>query len=239
MTSSARLDVPGTANFRPLGGHATPSGRLRDDVLFRADSLADLGEQGRVALQALGVRTVVDLREDVERVQHPDDVEGLEVVVVPVPVFGPLGHVELRDLGALYVHALDECGDRLGEAVRAFCRPGALPAVVHCAAGKDRTGLVAALLLSALGVDDDAVTADYTLTVALLSTADLARLADRAREAGMSEQVLAVALDAPAEAMARVLAHVRVTHGSARAYLLAHEVVAAELDVLQETLLAR
>lgn len=236
MAKPERQDVSGTSNFRPLGGYATPRGFLRDDLLWRSDGLADLGEAGRAALARLGVRTIVDLREDVERELHPDDVAGLDVSIVAVPVLGAVGHLEARDLTSLYRGILDARGTQLAQAVKALCDPQRLPAVVHCTAGKDRTGLVAALLLAALGVDDEDVAADYARTAELLTSDDLDRMVQRARQAGISEQMMAIALDAPIDAMRSVLAHVRESHGGARGYLIAHGVSAHELDAIADAL---
>ncbi|EHN12140.1 protein tyrosine/serine phosphatase [Patulibacter medicamentivorans] len=226
--------VPGTANFRDFGGYDAPGGRLARGRLFRADGLADLGAAGRAALADLGLRTVVDLREPVEREQHPDDLGDVAVRWHGVAILGELhGAGTLTDLGELYVELLDDRGAELTAAVRLLAGADALPAVVHCSAGKDRTGLVAALTLATLGVDDEEIVADYALTGQLLRGPRLDEIRRRAIEAGLDEQTIAVALDAPAEAMRRALTHLRQAHGGADAYLLAHGASARELDALR------
>ncbi|WP_320671897.1 tyrosine-protein phosphatase [Patulibacter defluvii] len=233
------MAAPGTANFRDFGGYATARGTVARGRLFRADGLADLGPDGRDALAALGLRTVVDLREPVEREQHPDDLGDLAVRWQGVAVLGELGTAAVTDLGELYVELLDGRGWALTEAVRALAAPDALPAVVHCSAGKDRTGLVAALTLALLGVDEQEIVADYALTGVLLRGRRLAEIRRRAVEAGLDEQTIAVALDAPPAAMRRALDHVRRAHGGAEAYLRAHGATARELDALRAATLER
>jgi len=230
--------VPGTANFRDAGGYAASDGIVAWGRLFRADGLADLGDAGRAALGPLGLRTVVDLREPVEAAQHPDDLAGLEAERVNLPILGEdLGDAHIADLGELYVELLDRRGARLTAAVRRLAADGALPAVVHCSAGKDRTGLVTALVLSLVGVAEDDVVADYALTGELLRGPRFEQIRQRAIEAGLDEQTIAVGLSAPPEAMRRALGHLREAHGGVRAYLLAHGATSDELDALRDALI--
>ncbi len=232
--------IPGTANFRDIGGYAARGGaRVARGQLFRADGIDELGDAGRAALAGLGLRTVVDLREAIESEQHPDDLAGLELDHVRIPVLGELGTGHVVDLGRLYLLLLEERGDRLAEAVRRLAAPGALPALYHCAAGKDRTGLVTALVLGLLGVAEDEIVADYALTSDLLRGPKLDRIRGHAVEAGLDEQTIAVALDAPPAAMRVALDHLRERHGGVRAYLLAHGATEAELDALADALLER
>jgi protein-tyrosine phosphatase len=232
--------VPGTANFRDVGGYAARDGaRVARGRLFRADGIDALGDAGRAVLRELGLRTVIDLRQAIESEQHPDDLAGLELEHVLIPVMGELSTGRITDLGRLYLLLLQQRGERLTEAVRRLAVPGALPALYHCAAGKDRTGLVTALVLGLLGVDEEEIVADYALTGELLRGPKLDRIRRHAVEAGLDEQTIAVALDAPAEAMRLVLDHLREQHGGAREYLLAHGATERELDALVDVLLER
>jgi protein-tyrosine phosphatase len=231
------LAVPGTGNLRDLGGYDAGDGVTRWNALMRADALTDLGTDGRRALAALGVRTVVDLREPVERELDPDAISGLELRVYEQPLFA--GRVDLntvRGLRGLYATALASCGDRFAAVVGVLCEPGALPAIVHCSAGKDRTGLVAALVLSALGVPDVTVAADYALTASYLQGEFLAKVHARAVQAGLTEQALAVALDSPAELMLETLELLRAEYGGAGAYLEHHGLEAGRLELLRSAL---
>lgn len=225
--------VPGTANFRTIG----PPAHVRPGALWRADGLADLGEDGRDALRTLGVRTVVDLRQDVERDQHPDDLDGVGADLRAVPILGDdLDVATITGLDDLYDRILSRRGDRLTDAVRALAAPGAFPAVVHCSAGKDRTGLVAALVLSVAGVPADVIAEDYARTAELLRGEALERVHARALEAGLGAQQLAAALTSPADAMTRALRTVADEHGGAEAYLRRHGLTDDELARLRDAL---
>jgi len=142
----------------------------------------------------------------------------------------------LRDI---YTFILDTRGDRLAAAVLAVAEPGALPAIVHCSAGKDRTGLTVMLILDLLGVPDEIIAADYALTAELLgeeARAAIRRLA--ATAAGEEPADLPKDLmSSPPELILEALARVRAGHGSARGYLRAHGATDQALDALVEALL--
>jgi protein-tyrosine phosphatase len=225
--------VPGTVNFRSVG----PVDHVRLGVIWRSDGLADLGPEGRAALSDLGIRTVLDLRQTIEQEQHPDDLGDLDITHVSEPVIGRGIDVEsIVGVEDLYVMIIEQRGDRLASAVRALAAPDALPAVVHCAAGKDRTGLVAALILSIAGVPDDVIAVDYARTAELLVGEALEEVHRRAIEAGLTEQRMAAAMTAPVAAMTKTLAHFTDAHGGTVAFLRAHGVTDEELDRLRAAL---
>jgi protein-tyrosine phosphatase len=232
-----RIDVPGTFNFREIGGHAVRDGRLATGLLFRSDGLSDLGPEGRAALEQLGVRTIVDLRDALEIEQYPSDFDREQIAQREVPILSrKMMKTPLVDLATLYRQILDERGAVVVEAVRALSDPAAMPAVVHCSAGKDRTGVTTALVLAALGVEDEAIVEDYALTAELLRGAPMELIRGRAVEAGLDEQIIAVALDAPREAMRDTLSYLRSTYGGAEDYLLAHGLLPGELAALRSAL---
>lgn len=230
----SRSPVPGTTNFRSVG----PAGWVRPGVLWRADALDDLGSDARRALAGLELRTVVDLREPVEQAAHPDDLAGLDVAELRIPlVDGAVAAHAHAGLDDLYRRMLDACGARFAAVVHLLAEPGALPAVVHCSAGKDRTGLVAVLVLSAIGVPDDVVAADYARTADLLTPEARERIVRRAVAAGVSVQEVAAAADSPAAAAHAALAHLRGRYGGAAGYLSAHGVGRDEIAVVRDALL--
>ena len=166
-------------NFRDLGGYPTEDGRVtRWRTLFRADGLQRLADADLEVVRALGIHTVIDLRthlELAERGTFPVDVYPVAFHHLPViDVTWDPG--EVADPTAPMPTSCSTSTSRCSTwASRPSPRPstcsavpGALPAVFHCAAGKDRTGLLAALLLSALGVSDEDVVADYALTEAAM-----------------------------------------------------------------------
>ncbi|MBL7491423.1 tyrosine-protein phosphatase [Frankia sp. AgB1.9] len=142
-------------------------------------------------------------------------------------------------LASIYDFILDGKGDRLTAAVLALAEPGALPAIVHCSAGKDRTGLTIMLVLDLLGVPDEVIARDYALTAELLG--DEAQAAIRRLSAsaagGDPDNLPSDLMSSPPELILTALARVRASHGSARGYLLAHGATDEALDALTEALL--
>jgi hypothetical protein len=158
------------ANFRDVGGLPASDGRvIRHGRLFRSDSLQDLDDADVAALvERLRVRYIVDLRTAGEAVQqgrgplsaHPVAYLNVPLVDVDAPV-GPPGTVVLNQ----YLEHLEH-DPNLPLAVEMVAHAVRHPTVVHCAAGKDRTGVVLALVELLLGVPEEQVVADYMVTAA-------------------------------------------------------------------------
>ena len=87
MKTARRIPVPGTYNFRDVGGYAASGGTIRSGKLFRSDGIHALGDAGKDELRELGVGVVIDLRDDFEVEAMPDDLTGLDVEVLRLPVF--------------------------------------------------------------------------------------------------------------------------------------------------------
>jgi protein-tyrosine phosphatase len=206
---------------------------------MRSDAPVGLDAADREALRRLDIRTAIDLREPVERDLDPAEFDGLGIEVRAWPIIdGEIDLHTLKDLPHLYREILDTRGERLAGAIRLMSSSDALPAVVFCSAGKDRTGLVSALTLSALGVDDSDVADEYALTESVMRGGFRERIEARAIAAGLSEQALAAKLGAPAGLMLELLAELRETHGGAAKYLAAHGLREDELDSLRRVLVA-
>jgi protein-tyrosine phosphatase len=231
--------VAGPVNLRDLGGYNTGAGTTRRGLLLRSDAPVGLDEAGLEALRRLNIRTAIDLREPVERDLDPAEFDGLGIEVRPWPIVdGGIDLHTLQDLPHFYRQILDTRGERLAGAIRLLSSADALPAVVFCSAGKDRTGLVSALTLSALGVGDSDVADEYALTEANMHGEFRRKVEARAIAAGLSEQALAAKLGAPAGLMLELLAELRETHGGAAKYLAAHGLREDELDSLRRVLVA-
>ena len=164
------IALEGAVNFRDLGGYATLDGRrTRWRVLFRADGLSELSQTDFSVMRDLGIRTVVDLRSGHEVEQSRFDVEAHPVDFHHFPFIDQLPDVEQWDrrpglLGAQYIEMLDDAAPQIIGALEVLTAPDSRPAVFHCTAGKDRTGLLSALVLSLLGVPEETVVADYALS---------------------------------------------------------------------------
>ncbi|GAA3048050.1 tyrosine-protein phosphatase [Actinokineospora globicatena] len=169
------VELDGCFNFRDLGGHRTVDGReVAWRRLFRADGLHRLTETGREAFDELGVVTVLDLRTQREvdqKAWRPSPGWAGQWRHVPLvrqtPDWSNQDRATLDDPGfaaAHYAEIVIEGASGLREAVEALAEPGGLPAVFHCAAGKDRTGILAALVLRLLGVPAEDVADDYAVS---------------------------------------------------------------------------
>jgi protein-tyrosine phosphatase len=175
--SNAMLEIAGATNFRSLGGLPASGGRrIRSNVLMRADRLIGLTSQDWDSLAAARLTTICDLRSEAERAEHPNRVpDSLAVLQLHCEVSN-----DLRADASLGRLMLDDPTARGAERVmieiyRRFPRymdatlarvvtrllEGGAPMLVHCSAGKDRTGFVIAMLLHALEVPEELIRADY------------------------------------------------------------------------------
>lgn len=203
------LDWPGCLNARDLGGlPLTGGGAVRERVLVRSDSPSFLTDDGVAAATAYGLSRIIDLRRPDETDQDPSRLAGLPAHL-HLPVQGP-GDPEEGPWIHLYAGLLDRRPELFARAVAAVADAPEGPVLVHCAAGKDRTGLVVALALSLVGADLDALADDYVLTNQRLAPRYLG-LADDAvpgREIPPTRHVILGTLE-----------HLRTQHGSVEAYL--------------------
>lgn len=169
------LDVDGLVNARDLGGWPTTDGRRTGfGVVLRSDLPRGPGPVATDALAAAGVRTVVDLRTPAERDRAPGPFAmDTRFAWIAVDLLGPVDAAraegrlpqERTDLARIYLEVLDVARAQLLDALnvlRDATDRGAT--LIHCTAGKDRTGMVAALLLRGAGVPSERVAEEYALT---------------------------------------------------------------------------
>ncbi|MFG2038532.1 tyrosine-protein phosphatase [Dactylosporangium sp. NPDC048998] len=161
--------LEGLVNFRDLGGLPAEGGTVRPGVLFRSDSLAYATPADAERLvHDLGLSTVIDLRGEYEVEQlGRGPLSGARVGYYSAPIADVSG---ADDLVGHYVAMLTEKGPVLAGTIRHLACAGTLPAVFHCEAGCDRTGVLAAVVLGLLGVPEDAIAADYAATAAAMPT---------------------------------------------------------------------
>ena len=242
MTTSTRIPIPGTYNFRDVGGLPATGGMVRDGVLFRSDGLHRLGEEGRARLRQLGVGVVIDLRDENEAAVMPDDLDGLDVDVLRLPVFEGGGASQGAggiSLDALYDRIVTQHTSVIVSALREIAGAGERSVVVHCTAGKDRTGVVVALTLSAVGVHRQAVIDDYARTEANLAGEWLEAMVELVGRYGVpdSPELRVLMGGSPPEAIEGVLETIERDHGSTREYLLASGLGLHELATLESRLI--
>ena len=173
MDPRRHLALEGTLNVRDLGGYDTADGRTtRWRRYLRADGLHQLADAAREELLGLGLRTVVDLRRGSELAERPSvfaATEGVDYRHVDFVGEGPTDPSQpllegAERTGDIYCQYLEVRRDKVRDTLRALAAPGAVPALFNCAAGKDRTGVTAALLLGLAGVPDEVIAEDYGLS---------------------------------------------------------------------------
>jgi protein-tyrosine phosphatase len=235
-------DIPlaDTFNLRDLGGYPTVDGRrVRWRRLFRGAGLQRLSGADVEIVRGLGLVTAIDLRTAGElEASGRYPIEVLPVTLHHLPMITIIWDLNDLDpdeapeayLVARYREMLDEGGTTIAEAVRILSRAESLPAAFYCAAGKDRTGLLAAVVLDALGVEPEHIVADYHLSKERVDRIRARAAAARDLPSAMIAQPPAF-MQAPAEAMRLLLAWIREEHGSTLAYLegigIGRETVAA------------
>jgi protein-tyrosine phosphatase len=226
-------------NFRDLS--ASTHGLVRDGVLFRSNALARLDAAGRTRLRATGLRRAIDLRDPAEQDALPVDAGALGVEPIVVPL-NPPHHSGAFDLERYFISMLEQSGAGIARAVTLLSDPDHHPAVFYCSSGKDRSGLLAGLLLGVVDVPDVDVAADFAVTEAVWPPEETERAIAAAQRIGIDtdvgEDVIRAGLAAPAELMLTVLGEVRQRHGSVAGYLEEQGASAGALEQLRGALLA-
>jgi protein-tyrosine phosphatase len=236
---SRRIPLPGTLNVRDLGGYPTrDGGSVRWRTLLRSDALHRLDDTGRAALAGFGLRTVVDLRTGEEAQSAPSALDGTGARIFHVPLFRAEAIGTLPpELAAVYRHMIDDRGAAIAEAVGRLSAGGALPGLIHCSAGKDRTGLVVALVLAVIGVPDEIIAADYAMSAQNLD-ADTAQVISRIQAISGGYRLDLGVLGSPPELILEALARVRDQAGSVTGYLVGHGLPRPAVETLRSALVA-
>jgi protein-tyrosine phosphatase len=230
------VPLEGTRNFRDVGGYVGAGGRrVRWGRVFRSDHLGDLTTGDLALIERLGVRTVVDFQGahehgDGPRAALPEaTIRRLARPIVDGPAEGStfydrvmdrsIKRFEVADLTRFYLRTLERSAPTFGEVLGLIAEPAHHAVVFHCRAGKDRTGLTAALLLAALGVADDDILDDYELTNRYRSGRRLEVLRPQLAEQGIDVEDFLPLFVAPRVAMADTLAGLAERHGTIEGYL--------------------
>ncbi len=247
MTFTRHLDIDGFFNLRDVGHYATrDGGTVQPGRLFRCGALHDVP-----ALGHLGIRTVLDLRSDTEierdakacgPIREQDGVVRVSMPLIPPNVNG-LSVSEYLDSivgpgisGRRYYKYLEVAGTNIRGAIELFGRPDAFPAVINCTAGKDRTGVMVALLLDLVGVPRATIVEDYDLSNR--ATLQLVKHIQTVSEVEFEPTESDLArFGAPPEAMDGMLGSLHEEHGSAEAYLRGLGVDDRVLSAIKDALL--
>lgn len=251
--ATRELTLSGAVNFRDIGGYPTATGQqVRWGQVYRAGTLAKLTDADHEILQGLGVRLSCDLRTLEEIEESPDRLPpSITHVPLPVNTQEPLRRQiqnVLRHHDALEAVMLDAYTrlmiDRNAQVFAALFErladPAQLPLVIHCTAGKDRTGIATALLLVWLGVPEPLILADYSLSNYHFSTFEAigAKAIQPFKRLGLKVEVLHPLFTANPQLMAQTLAYVREQYGSVEGYLVTRAGLSAQtLAAVRQNLL--
>src|SRR4051812_6577947 len=257
MADDRLVMLEGALNFRDLGGYVGRDGRtVRWGRVYRSDALHALTERDLATIAELGLRSVFDLRWSHERERQPtaiptsDGMRSGHLMVGGDPdltnskelmeqiLDGSLPEADDGFMAQMYADMLRDGATTFGRLLTHLAEDDWLPALFHCTAGKDRTGISAALLLSVLGVDDETILDGYELSTKYRSNTRIEELRPTLEAAGVDVEKVRPFLSARRPVMEATLAHLRDDHGGVEQYVLGPAGVAeATLDRLRELLL--
>ena len=183
--NNRHIDLDDASNIRDLGGYKTKEGKITvDGLLFRAAGLHELSESSIAILLHRGIITDVDLRRTEEVDERPDLLGKSDKIsyirhniVGDLPTFPdeklegtlePNLEILIEWYYKTYAGWLENTKPKIKDALTTLFNPDNLPALFHCEAGKDRTGIISALILSVCGIEDELVAEDYGLSAKYL-----------------------------------------------------------------------
>jgi protein-tyrosine phosphatase len=234
----------GVFNFRDLGGYPTDDGRTtRWDRLYRSDALHDITKDDLELFRSLRIASIVDLRnaDEVTRTGlgllaresiHFVNASVLSKTAIEGRAETPFGADYLLER---YLHYLDVGGDAFAQAIQEMARRDNYPMVFNCFFGKDRSGVLASLVLRCVGVERQAVIDDYVITSTVIDSI-LERLRRDPVHRDAIERSDPILFRAEATTMSKFLDELEERHGGAREWALSAGVTAHQLEVLTEEL---
>jgi protein-tyrosine phosphatase len=245
--------LEGCFNFRDLGGYSTIDGQcVRWKQLYRSDYLNQLIGNDRSTFSELGIRTIIDLRSRAE----VDEVGYLNPVspgsrYYHMPLFDmPPGEVVDRffnvehivnfgpsEMAEVYDKMLHDGSERVAGVVSLLAEDGSLPALVHCTGGKDRTGIVSAVVLRLLNVQIEQVAEDYALSQPAMDSVLESTRKNFGDGADVQSRCSPVALRAEAATMSTFINRIEGRYGSMALMAAAAGVSSTTIDRLREILL--
>lgn len=234
------LKLEGALNVRDLGGYPAENGAVtRKGVFLRADGLGDLTAADCRALADYGVTCVVDLRSQREREEKPDAIHGYPgIASCHVQMLDQLNSQNYSDqlpdtMGEVYLSLLDHSGKAIAQVMAKLAENQGC-GLFHCTAGKDRTGVIAMLLLDLAGVPRDVIVADYAVSEVHLAP-QIAQLIENLRQNGVAVREH-LFRSQPVD-ICRAYDHLHGSYGGARAYLQHIGCAPGVIDTLKNRLL--
>lgn len=232
------IAIPGCYNMRDIGGYPAQAGKTRWRTVLRSASPHWMPTDSWPAFHELGFHTLIDLRMPGEAAQeHYRDLLQQDTAYCLMPLFDE-NHDKvnwsLGSLSELYCNMLEFCGEQFANVLRAIATTPA-PMLVHCAVGKDRTGMVIALALAAVGVNPETIAADYALSNALLNPLTAAFVEEAQARGGDVEETRR-AMESRYEVMIEVLEHIDTQYGGIGGYLTRIGFTDGDVAQLRQTL---
>jgi len=230
-----RVPMEGTLNFRDLGGYRTTDGRhVKWGRIFRSDGLARLTDPDQTLLKQIGIKLVCDFRAPAEVEKSPNKLppggaiqtQGLPVVSHEFDTVAIMERIKKGDTDWIneslmvdgYIRNIESFPDIWGTVINNLIDPQKRPLVFHCTAGKDRTGVCAALILWALGVSEEVVIEDHQLSNIFLAPF-LPKMTKYLQPYGVDVEDVMPYLVAPRAAIVAVIERIRTNYGTVDRYL--------------------
>lgn len=244
-------NIEGLSNFRDLGGlQLIHGGNTQYARLLRSDSLKLLSETGKRQLRQIPVSNIIDLRSPFELSRDPEvEIPGVAIDTIPLlagetesimrAAISAKDETRLQNLlYTMYVSMLEHEGLAIAKAIDVTARSlsqGNGAELVHCTAGKDRTGILVALILSVAGVQRKAILEDYVATQKNLSGAWFDRMMQGLQSQGiiLDENLQQLLILSPVEVMNMLLEHIDQQYESVNGYLKAQGVEDSTLRVVK------
>jgi len=229
------INLQGAGNFRDVGKMYIDSVRfVREGILFRSDSPSKYLPEDWLLIKKLGVTLIIDLRSDREVEQDPyQPIDGIRYIHNPVynndPIRSVMNHIlfhrsQLSDMMAnAYIKMVRERASSFGKSIRLIAGNAGHGTIIHCTAGKDRTGLLTAMVLYLMGVDKKAILYDYSLSNAGFDSnygAFLEKDASKLKMIGVPPEELKVLFMANPQWLENALDEIDRNYGSMENYLL-------------------
>jgi len=249
-----RIVLDGAVNFRDIGGYPTNRhNRVKWRKIFRSGHLASLTKNDHQVLNELGIQTICDFRSTEEITRQPNRLpENTSLQYLHLPIVnktmepteavtrvmkGDTSWFTQDFMTKAYIEKIDSFPDIWYHFFKRLAHQSSRPLLFHCTAGKDRTGVCAALILLTLGVSEKWVIHDHALSN-IYNAEQVQNIQDNLRKVGVDPEKLMDYLTAPKSAMVAAIEHITNTYGSARDYLIQKaNVKAAWIEKLEEDIL--